>query len=272
MPKQKANLPPAVKVKRLAHAAKPWDTTLKPDGLHVVRYGISTETANAVWEFFHPSTEDFPWIQRFGKQYPKTAHYNWWSTGAFVGDVEQAEFKAKYPAIYAMVQEAIASMKAHVATVDPGSLFENFKGEAVNVHLHKPNWGLGAHYDDAHNRGKGMVLMVSIGNEHQFPKPTRKARTFRFTEPIMGHQCDVETKCRQVLLFMDDAYDLWRHESVRNPKQTGDNLSFTIRLRSVCGQYGTEDDRTYRKGPREAESVAHLRMREDLGLGPFEDP
>ena len=98
-------------------------------------------------------------------------------------------------------------MKKHLATFEPNDHFREFKPESVNVHLHKPNWGLGAHYDNSHDAGKGMVLMVSIGNEAAFPKDKRQPRTFLFTDPVRGRQFAVNTPCRQVLLFEDECYD-----------------------------------------------------------------
>ena len=262
-------MPKKMQVSRAAHATdlmpehpKPW-TEKQPRGLHVLDKAIGKKTATDVWKFFH--TKDFPWIQRFGQQYPKTAHHNLWRSGAFVGDEQQKKFAAEHPAIHAMCEEAVAAMNEHLSTKEPNSSFRGFRAESVNVHLHKPNWGLGAHYDDATDIGSGMVLMVSIGNEGTFPKETRKPRVFRFTDPVRGRQFDVDTHCRQIILFKDDAYDFWRHESVREKKQTGDCLSFTIRMHDCDGHLNVFDSGPYPRGAPAAAKIAHKRLRAKLG-------
>tara|TARA_B110001450_G_C17588749_1_gene468051 strand:+ start:49 stop:1008 length:960 start_codon:yes stop_codon:yes gene_type:complete len=244
-------------------APKPWRTDKRPKGLHIIQKGISKKTATAVWNFFH--TQDFPWIQRFGKQYPKTAHYNNWRCGAYVTPAEGEQWFREYPAVHEMAHEAAAAMGEYLKELEPDGSFHHFEPQSVNVHLHKPNWGLGAHYDDSHDVGKGIVLMVSIGNENTFDKETRQPRTFRFTDPVLGRQFDVDTPCRQVLCFKDETYDYWRHESIRNPKQTGECLSFTIRMKDCDGYLNFADDRAYAKGAPAAAKMAHKRLRAKLG-------
>tara|TARA_B110000902_G_scaffold262099_1_gene338248 strand:- start:697 stop:1539 length:843 start_codon:yes stop_codon:yes gene_type:complete len=238
---------------------KKW-TVVKPNGLHIVNKAISKNTACKIKaKMLAPS---FPWVQRF-KRFPKTAHFNFWRIGPFVGDEQQRTFADEHPEIYALCNEAVASMNAKVATDDPNSTFcDSFVAESVSVHLHKPNWGLGAHYDDAHDEGVGKVLMVSLGTEKESPKETRKPRTFLFTDPVFGRQFPVSTPSRQAVLFEGDCYDFWRHESVRDKRQTGDCLSFTIRLKSVDGYVGIEHDlREYPRGAPPAEAQAHKRLR-----------
>ena len=46
------------------------DITVKPDGLYVIQNAV-TDTDNLL-DFF----SGVQWFQRFGKQYPNTAHYN----------------------------------------------------------------------------------------------------------------------------------------------------------------------------------------------------
>lgn len=263
MPKKQPNPNAAHTNDLIPEHPKPWRTDKKPRGLHIIEKGISKETARRVWQFFN--TPGFPWIQRFGKQYPKTAHYNNWRCGPYVTPAEGDQWFHEYPAVYDMCHEAAAAMGEHLKELQPNGSFQQFEPQSVNVHLHKPNWGLGAHYDDSHDVGKGIVLMVTIGNEATFPKETRQPRTFRFTDPVRGRQYDVDTPCRQVLCFKDETYDEWRHESIRNPKQTGDCLSFTIRMKDCDGYLNFANDQAYPKGAPAAAKMAHKRLRAKLG-------
>lgn len=250
----------ATKQDLVEHATKPWKKNEKPKGLFVLNRAISKDTARSVWKYFN--ADGFPWVQRF-KRFPKTAHFNNWRCS--VGDDKHA-FERDYPALHTMANEAVDAMKRHLDEVEPDSSFKRFKIENINVHLHKPNWGLGAHYDDSQKTGDGMVLMISIGNEGVFDKQTRKPRTFLFTDPVRGCEYAVETPCRQVILFKDECYDLWRHESVRNKNQTGDCLSFTVRLKSTDGNHNHANDREFPRGAPAAEKQAHKRMRAKYGI------
>jgi hypothetical protein len=256
----------ATKNDRIAHKPNPkkW-AIVKPNGLHIVNKAISKKTASKIKaKMLAPG---FPWVQRF-KRFPKTAHFNFWRIGPFVGDEQQKTFADEYPEVFALCQEAVASLKAQVAIDDPNSTFcDSFIAESVSVHRHKPNWGLGPHYDDAHDKGFGKVLMVSVGTEKQFPLESRKPRTFLFTDPVLGRQFPVPTPSRQAVLFEGDCYDLWRHESVRDPKQTGECLSFTLRLKAVDGYAGIDQShREYPRGAPAAEAQAHKRLREKHGI------
>ena len=119
----------------LADAPKPW-SIVKPKGLFIVPDGVRLRTAEAVWDFFN--TPDFPWFQRFGVRFPKTAKFNNYRIGPFMGDDEQRAFEDKYPAVYQMCQEAVAAMRAHLEAKEPDSSFKHFKAESVNVHKHEP--------------------------------------------------------------------------------------------------------------------------------------
>lgn len=246
----------------LPERKKPWRTK-QPSGLYVVEKGISKETAAAVWEFFHPP-EGFEWKQRFGARFPKTAHFNHWRSGSFVGREEQRRFKREYNALYKMCEEAVASLQAHLHTLGDHSL-DDFVGESVNVHLHEPGWGLGPHYDDAHDPGNGKVVMVTLSAERLYPRGKRRPRVFRFTDPVLGRKFDLQTWCRQVLVFKGPAYDGWCHESVRDWRQTGACLSFTIRQHNCDGSTNAADDRAYPKGAPAAAKIAHKRLREKYG-------
>ena len=257
MPKRARNPDEATNDDLLPEAPKPW-AIVKPKGLFIVPDGVRLRTAEAVWDFFN--TPDFPWFQRFGVRFPKTAKFNNFRIGPFMGDDEQRAFEDKYPAVYQMCQEAVAAMRAHLEAKEPDSSFKHFKAESVNVHKHEPGWGLGAHYDDTHDVGHGMVLMVSISKD-QLHLP----RKFMFTDPVQGRKYELFTPNRQVILFKDECYDFWRHESIRDKHQSGTCLSFTIRLKSIDGYNNFADDRKYPKGAPAAARWAHKRLRAILG-------
>lgn len=259
MPKRARDPDEATNDDLMPEAPKPW-AIVKPKGLFVVEDGVDPRTASAVWDFFN--TPDFPWFQRFGARFPKTAKFNNYRIGPFTGDDEQRAFEDKYPAVYTMCQEAVATMRAHLERNEPDSSFKHFKAESVNVHKHEPGWGLGAHYDDTHDVGHGMVLMVSITDPKDRIGPRRK---FMFTDPVQGRKYEVDTPNRQIILFKDECYDFWRHESIRDKHQSGTCLSFTIRLKSIDGYNNFADDRKYAKGAPAAARWAHKRLRAILG-------
>ena len=271
----------------LPDAPKPWRTVSGISGLHTFDKAISKETRDRVWSFFHPKDggiegEDkqtrkpregeFQWYQRF-KRFPKTAHFNAWHSGKFIGDEGQIEFKAKYPALYDMANEAVAQICHEVEAGESMAdvpAWGDFKPESVAVMRHHPGWGLGAHYDNAHDEGVGMVLMISISNDDRVP------RVFQFTDPPDGRKCPIKTKDRQAIVFGGECYDFWQHESLHNKKQSGETISMTIRLAGVCGYKGpfgasfNSDDPQkgfrpagggqYSTGAPAAKKVAHARI------------
>jgi hypothetical protein len=133
--------------------------------------------------------------------------------------------------------------------------FDVFNPETASVHKHMPNWGLGAHYDNSQDMGAGLVLMINISTDDAVP------REFMFTDPPGGRKFSVFTPDKTGVVFTGNAYDFWKHESVRNPKQSGTCYSMTIRLKSVCG-YGKKasDGLEYKPGAPAAEKVAHERI------------
>ena len=135
----------------------------------------------------------------------------------------------------------------------------DFVVESVAVMLHRPGRGLGAHWDNAVTEGTGLVLMVSItcGNDGV-------PRVFRFTDPIHGFEFDVETRNGQLVVFGGRAYDYWRHESVRNKKQTSTVISLTMRLAHVCGHNQTAATQEFKPGAPNAERVCHERVRASM--------
>ena len=86
-------------------------------------------------------------------------------------------------------------------------------------------------------------------------------REFRFTDPPGGRKFSIFTPGKLGVVFTGNAYDFWKHESIRNPKQTVTCYSLTIRLKSVCG-YGktVADGYKYKPGAGPAEKVAHQRI------------
>lgn len=265
-------------------APKPWrlDT---PKGLHIFDGAISKKTRDGVWAFFHPKNggregedtsmrkpreDEFPWYQRF-RRFLNTAHYNAWHSGKFIGEDGQAEFAAKYPELYVMATEAIQTVRQEEEAGESMAdvpAWGNFQPESVAVMRHCPGWGLGTHYDNSHDEGVGMVLMLSLSSDDCVP------RTFQFTDPPNGRKCPVKTKDCQAIVFGGECYDYWMHESLHNKKQSGETISMTIRLAGVCGStmrnaagdkipgsaYRPAGGGQYSTGAPAAKKVAHARI------------
>ena len=229
--------------------------TQRPIGLYTMNNAISDDTHTKLLDYF----SNVEWVQRFGKQYPGTAHYNYFHTTVDATDPAeiQTEFRAKYPELYAAAYETFHSMKS-VVPVGTHPAFDTFAPETVSVHKHKPNWGLGCHYDNSHDEGAGLVLMLNVvANDG----PGAIHREFLFTDPPGGRKFGVFTPGKMGLVFTGNAYDFWKHESIRNKKQTVTNYSITIRLKKVCGHGKTAaDNLDYKPGAGPAEEVAHKRI------------
>lgn len=256
----------------LADAPKPWEF-MKPRGCHVATKKLSEATCNDLWAFFHPlsgeregeggdnnktgkpEADGFPWYQRFPR-FKSTAHYSGWHNGKFPGNEGQAAFHLAYPALYNAATEALNLIKDQVGDAEP--VLKTFLPESVAVMRHKPGWGLGTHYDNAHDTGTGAVLMISISDDDVVP------RKFQFTDPPRGRYFDLYTPNGQVLFFTGEAYDEWMHESLREKKQTGECISLTIRLAGVCGHQAELGALTYATGAPAAKRVAHKRIRKKL--------
>ena len=252
----------------LPDAPKPWQRT-KPRGLHVASEKLTKPTRDALWGFFHPTDGkregegtktgkperegDFPWYQRFPR-FKATAHFSGYHSGKYTGEEGQAKFKTELPALYDAATEALELIKAQVGDAEP--ILKTFLPESVAVMRHKPNWGLGTHYDNAHDPGTGAVLMISISDNDAVP------RKFQFTDPPRGRIFNLDTPDGQVLFFTGEAYDQWAHESLRNDKQTGECISLTIRLTKVCGYQAELGALSYATGAPAAKRVAHKRIRE----------
>ena len=277
MPARAKTAKPA-KCALLPDAPKPW-ATVRPSGLHVVNGAISKATRDKLWAFFHPKDGaregagptrvpgdgEFPWYQRF-KRNPKTAHYNGWHSGKYIGADAQREFAATYPALHAAVSEAAQSVSDAGQDMSDVPAWGSFVPESVAVMRHVPNWGLGEHYDNAQDVGKGMVLMLSISDQDAVP------RAFKFTDPPRGREFSVATGDSQAVVFGGECYDEWMHQSVQKAKQTGEVISMTVRLADVCGHRKRDADGnvipgqagTYTAGAPAAKTVAHQRIRAKL--------
>jgi len=235
----------------------------KPIGLYVKPDAISDQLHAQMLEYLSNVT----WVQRFGKTYPRTAHYNYFHTPIDATDPGeiQAEFKSKYPELYNLAHTTFESMKS-VIPAGTHPAFDKFEPETVSIHKHAPGYGLGSHYDNTHDEGAGLVLMINICNDGMdAPKVDRE---FVFTDPPGGRKFSVFTSAKTALVFTGNAYDYWRHESIRNKKQTVTCYSITIRLKQVCG-FGKKasDGLKYKPGAPAAEKEAHKRIAMKRALG-----
>lgn len=261
------------KFEPIAEAPKPWKR-VKPNGLHVFPQGITKPTRDKLWAFFHPINGapegndrigtppegGFPWFQRF-KRFPKTAHFNGFHSGKFTGENGPAEFEAEQPLLYQAAIEALETARSTGQDMGDVPAFGDFRPESISIMRHKPGWGLGFHYDNAHDEGTGMVMMLTISDDDTVP------RTFEFNDPPHGLEYKIETPDSQVTIFGGEAYDFWRHGSVHNKKQTAEVISLTIRLAGVCGYDAktggakAKNGGVYATGAPAAQKVAHERIR-----------
>ena len=242
---------------------KPWKIE-KPKGLHIYENGLSKETRDKLWKFFHPkngniepdvpNTEngDFPWIQRF-KRFPKIAHYNGWHSGKYEGKENLKIFEKTYPQLYNAVNEAYEFIKKQNILDIPN--LELFIPESVAVMRHKPGWGLGRHYDNAQDENTGIVLLITISENDIIP------RKFNFVDAPRGKEFTINTTDSQIVIFGGQCYDFWQHESLRNKKQSGEVISLTIRLANICGSSNLYTTNSYKKGaPAAMKIVFHERL------------
>ena len=273
---------------------KTW-TAQRPIGLYTKNDVISDATHATLLTYFG----SVDWVQRWGRQYPHTAHYNYMHTKTEATDPDelQTELATKYPELCAAGQETLDSMKS---IMPPGTAFDTFAMESFAVHKHKAadgkrlSGGLGAHYDNAHHVGQGLVMMLNVVAEDA-TKAVQVHREFLFTDPPGGRKFSLSTPGKMGLVFTGNAYDFWKvcarahsvmrflqktspnsylafrpaqHESVRSKKQTVTCYSITIRLKRVCG-YGktAADNLEYAPGAGPAERVAHQRIKAILDRG-----
>ena len=198
-----------------------------PFGLVVLPNAINEETQKTL--VAHYKSPKVKWFQRFGKRFPKTAHYN--GHHAMVEDPDHVDVLK--PAVQDAL-EAIAAELAHPAI----DAMRETSNVAVAAMLHQPGWGLGPHVDVFAPDGQGLVVMMCVGTTKQMH------RTFRFSQPALGdappRHYDVDTPPGTVLVFHGEAYEEWKHESRKKKQQDGDCISLTLRLREIDGYDGWE--------------------------------
>ena len=194
-------------------------TTPPPAGLTVFPALCETSQAALLDHF-----QNVEWFQRFGKRFPKTAHYN--------GHHCMLEDPAHSAVLKPIVLEAIAKAMRHCSHPALEQMAANPSEVAVATMKHEPGWGLGAHVDVYAPKGRGLVLMVTVADTQ------RVHRTFRFSQPETKKRYDIPTPSGLGIVFCDAAYEQWLHESVKNKKQDGTCISLTIRLREIDGYDG----------------------------------
>ena len=102
--------------------------------------------------------------------------------------------------------------------------------------------------------------MLNVVKE-DLTKSEQVNREFQFTDPPGGRKFGVFTPAKMGIVFTGNCYDLWKHESIRNKKQTVLCYSITIRLKNICG-YGktAADGLKFKPGAPAAEKLAHERI------------
>tara|TARA_B100001741_G_scaffold313582_1_gene320448 strand:- start:3053 stop:3850 length:798 start_codon:yes stop_codon:yes gene_type:complete len=206
--------------------------TRYPKGLYIFHEGIS-DTKDLL-DFF----ENVEWFQRFGKQYPNTAHYNGHHCmakdhkvieSAVREAINIAQTKCSHPALSHMKNNiddvSVATMRHKGAVREPAK-----RGNGTK--LVKEGWGLGSHPDTWAPDGEGLVLMICVATTSSYH------REFKFTCPALGWNYSFFTPNATVVVFTDEAYDIWEHESVRSKWQDGECISMTIRIKSIDSYYG----------------------------------
>lgn len=212
-------------------AEQSWDL-VRPDGLCVMDQKL--REPDQLLEFY--STVE--WFQRFGTQYPNTAHYNGHHCMA-----------TDHPAVHEAVVDAISIARAQCSHKALTYMAENMHDVSVATMRHKGaeralnkrgtgtklvkhGWGLGRHPDTWAPDGEGLVLMICVADTQEHH------REFMFTCPPLGQKWLVTTPNATVLVFYGDAYDMWEHESIRSKFQDGECISLTVRIKSIDAYYG----------------------------------
>lgn len=204
--------------------------TMRPQGLYVIENGISS--SKELLDFF----ANVEWFQRFGKQYPTTAHYNGHHCmakdhkvieNAVMEAIEVAQTKCNHTALNYMKNNlhdvSVATMR------HKGAVREKSKR---GTKLIKEGWGLGSHPDTWAPDGEGLVLMICAANT------VLHHREFKFTCPALGWEYSFFTPNATIVVFTEEAYDIWEHESIRSKWQDGECISMTIRIKSIDSYYG----------------------------------
>jgi len=226
-------------------------------------------------------------VMRFGAQYPNSANHNFlhykrrgprcddaqvFDTPAEAVDTNPAGFRQiKFDgrAAVAMPQWMInlvdgakakllalrasdpAKAEALGLTPELDAKLRVFEANTCAAHLHRPNGGVGAHFDDAHRPGGGFVFMITVARPRQpytkvtfthgktqrqtkditYPDLGSKGakRTFQFDQPMTGKKFQVTTPDGSCTIFTDAAYDAWRHSSLKTMRQ--EDLVFSLTFR-----------------------------------------
>ena len=202
----------------------------KGNGLYIIHNAI--DSTSEILEFF----QNVEWFQRFGKQYPKTAHYNGHHCMAqdykiientVVQAIKAAQIECKHHALEYMKNNlhdvSVATMRHKGAIREPAK---------CGTKLIKEGWGLGSHPDTWAPDGEGLVLMICAA------RTITHHREFKFTCPALGLEYSFYTPNGTIVVFTNDAYDIWEHESVRSKWQDEECISMTIRIKSIDSYYG----------------------------------
>ena len=243
----------------------------KPQGLIVMDKTLSNS------EDLSSFYKNVEWFQRFGKQYPKTAHYN--------GHHCMAE---DYPEIRRAVSDAISISRQQCSHKALAYMEENMQDVSVATMRHEgavrvpckrgtgtrlltPGWGLGRHPDTWAPDGEGLVLMICVADTRVHH------REFMFSCPPLGVKWSVFTPDATILVFHGDAYDIWEHESIRSKFQDGVCISLTVRIKSIDAYYGwTTNLSSLETNKRKSDNhrsvgfarlMQHKRIREKFSVG-----
>ena len=212
---------------------KQWEERC-PKGLQVMATPLPH--ASNLFNFYKSVT----WTQRFGAQYPGTAHYNGHHCmakehpeilNAVIDAINTASEHCSHRALKLMSENldnvSVATMRHKGAIREPTK-------RGTGTKLVKPGWGLGRHADTWAPDGEGLVLMIAVADTKVHH------REFKFTCPPLGSKWSISTPDATILVFHGEAYDMWEHESIRSNFQDGECISLTVRLKKIDAYYGWE--------------------------------
>ena len=234
------------KLEPLPDAPKPW-RSFRPAGLFTMLGAVSVATAAVAWNFFLTVT----WFQRFPR-FPKTAHFN----GYHCMMTDHLE-------IHNLVTEAIHSAMMMDPHPKVQIMLDHPERVSVAVMRHMPDWGLGAHVDNIAD--DGFVLGIALSNCKKVP------RMFRWANAVFGLEWEIDTPHRSIFTFSGQVYTIFTHSSVKNPKQDGECVSLTVRLKDDDGYYQAGEFKTkstrFATGAPAAMRNAHAIMRPMVARG-----
>lgn len=185
-------------------------TIVQPKGLYIINDAL--QNSEKLLNFF----ANVEWFQRFGKQYPNTAHYNGHHCMAkdykeiecaVIEAINQAQTKCNHSALQYMKNNL---HDVSVATMRHKGAIREKRKRGSGTKLVKEGWGLGSHPDTWAPDGEGLVLMICAANT------VVHHREFKFTCPALGWEYSFSTPNATIVVFTEEAYDIWEHESVRS--------------------------------------------------------